>query len=205
MSNDLSSKHPSAVQATVLNAKSQVENFDGTNNFGMLQCEVLDVLFQQELDIALEDKPIEMVEKYWVKINRKACGIIRLCLAKDHKYFVMEETSTKELWKKLGDKYMTYSIATGLYLKKKIFIFQYKEGISMFEHLSDFNNILVVLQNLDVVIEDKDKALLLLNSLPETYEHLTTTLLYGKGEIKFDDVSSTLINNEYRKKDKQSP
>ena len=64
----------------------------------------------------------------------------------------------------------------------------------MFEHLSN--------KNLDVVIEDEDKALLLLNSLSDTYEHLTTTLLYGIDEIKFDDMSNALTNNEYRKKDK---
>lgn len=73
----------------------------------------------------------------------------------------------------------------------------------MSEHLSDFNKILVDLQNLDAVIEDEDEALLLLNSLPNTYEHLTTTLLYGKDEIKFDDVSNALINNEHQKKNKQ--
>ena len=43
---------------------------------------------------------------------------------------------------------------------------------------------------MDVKIDDEDKALLLLNSLHDTYEHLTTTLLYGKDEIKFNDVSN---------------
>ena len=47
------------------------------------------------------------------------------------------------------------------------------------------------------------RILLLLNSLPNTYDHLITTLLYGKDEIKFDDVSNALTNNDYRKKDKQ--
>ena len=72
----------------------------------------------------------------------------------------------------------------------------------MFEHLNDYNKILADLQNLEVEIKDKDKALLLLNSLPDTYDHLITTLLYGKNEIKFNDVSNALTNNEYRKKDK---
>ena len=71
----------------------------------------------------------------------------------------------------------------------------------MIEHLDNFNKILADLQNLDVEIIDEDKALLLLNSLPESYEHLTTTLLYGKDEVKFVDVSNALVNNEYRKKD----
>lgn len=47
-----------------------------------------------------------MVEKEWVKINRHACSTIRLCLAKDNKYFTLKETSN-ELWKKLGDNFMT--------------------------------------------------------------------------------------------------
>ena len=44
----------------------------------------------------------------------------------------------------------------------------------------------------------------LLNSLPDNYDHLITTLLYGKDEIKYDDVSNVLINYEYHKKDKQA-
>ena len=40
----------------VSNAKFEVEKFDGTNIFGVWQCEVMDVLVQQELDITLEDK-----------------------------------------------------------------------------------------------------------------------------------------------------
>ena len=67
----------------VSNAKFEVEIFDGTNNFGMWQCEVMGVLVQQELDITLEDKPEGMSYKDWEKINRQACGTIWLCLAKD--------------------------------------------------------------------------------------------------------------------------
>ena len=41
-----SSTKPSAVRTSVSNAKFKVEKFDGTNNFGMWQCEVMDVLIQ---------------------------------------------------------------------------------------------------------------------------------------------------------------
>ena len=78
-----SSAKPLAVRTMVSNAKFEVEKFDGTNNFGMWQCEVMDVLVQQELDITLEDKPEGMPNKDWEKISRQACGTICLCLAKD--------------------------------------------------------------------------------------------------------------------------
>ena len=51
-----SSAKPLAVRMMISNAKFEVEKFDGMNNFGMWQSEVMDVLVQQELDITLEDK-----------------------------------------------------------------------------------------------------------------------------------------------------
>ena len=83
---------------------------------------------------------------------------------------------------------MTKSVENRLYLKKKLFCFQYHAGISMSEHLNDYNKILANLQNLEVDISSEYKALLLLNSLPDTYDHLITTLLYGNDEINFEDV-----------------
>ena len=83
---------------------------------------------------------------------------------------------------------MTKSVENRLYLKKMLFHFQYHASISMSKHFNDYNKILVDLQNLEVDISSEYKALLLLNSLPDTYDHLITTLLYGKDEIKFDDV-----------------
>ena len=46
------------VRRTMLsNAKFEVEKFDGTNNFGIWQCEVLDLLFREGSNIALESMP----------------------------------------------------------------------------------------------------------------------------------------------------
>ncbi|KAJ8771862.1 hypothetical protein K2173_027039 [Erythroxylum novogranatense] len=94
------------------------------------------------------------------------------------KYPYMKETSAKELWTKLEEKYMTKSAENRLFLKKRLFRFQYRPGISMHEHLNDYNKILADLANLDVKIPDEDKALCLLNSLPDDYDHLTTTLFF---------------------------
>ena len=97
------SSSSSSTRTTVTNVKFEVEKFDGTNNFGMWQCEVLDVLCQQELDVALEEKPHMIDDKEWIKINRQACGTC-LCLVKDQKYSVIRETSAKKLWETLEEK-----------------------------------------------------------------------------------------------------
>ncbi|GJT56509.1 retrovirus-related pol polyprotein from transposon TNT 1-94 [Tanacetum coccineum] len=59
------------------NARLAVEVFDGTCHFGMWQSEVLDALFQQGLDIAIEEsKPEDVEERNWLTINQLACGTI---------------------------------------------------------------------------------------------------------------------------------
>ncbi|KAG8480173.1 hypothetical protein CXB51_024954 [Gossypium anomalum] len=153
----------------------------------------------QELDIALEEKP----DKEWAKINRQACGTIRLCLAKEQKYSVMRETSAKKLWDTLEEKFLTKSLENSFFMKKKLYRFTYAPSMSMNDHVNSFNKILADLLNLDEKYEDEDKVLFLLNSLSNEYDHLTTTLLHGKDTITFDAVCSVLYRFETRKKDKR--
>ena len=74
---------------------------------------------------------------------------------------------------------MRKSLENRLYIKKKLYRFTYALGMSINDHVNSFNKILVDLLNLDEKFEDEDKTLLLLNSIPNKYDHLTTTLFYG--------------------------
>ena len=134
----------------VTNTKFDVEKFDGTNNFGMWQCEVQDILFQQELDVALEEsRPEDVDEKDWTRINRLACGTIRLCLSKKMKYPFMRETSASKLWKEMEDKFMKKSTENKLYTRTKLYRFQYKPGTTMNDHITRFDSLVTDLLNLD--------------------------------------------------------
>ena len=48
----------------------------------------------------------------------------------------------------------------------------------------------------DVNIAEEDKALILLSSLLESYDHIVTTMLYGKETRILKEVMSTLLSNE---------
>ena len=41
---------------------------------------------------------------------------------------------------------------------------------------------------LEVKLEEKDKALLLLSSLPSTYDPSTTIIIYGKETVELENV-----------------
>ena len=68
------------------------------------------------------------------------------------------------------------SIENRLHLKWRLFRFQLKGGISINDHINNYTKLLADLTNLDVVIEDEDKVLILLSSLPdEGYETFVLT------------------------------
>nr|GFC70734.1 retrovirus-related Pol polyprotein from transposon TNT 1-94 [Tanacetum cinerariifolium] len=52
-------------------------------------------------------------------------------------------------------------------------------------------------KNLDVDIDDEDKAVLLVISLPASYKHFKGIMLYDNREtLSFDDVKSTLLSKQ---------
>uniref|UniRef100_A0A2N9FYY5 Integrase catalytic domain-containing protein n=1 Tax=Fagus sylvatica TaxID=28930 RepID=A0A2N9FYY5_FAGSY len=152
--------------------------FDGTGNFGLWQRRVKDLLVQQSLVKALygkTKKPEKMTDDEWEELDMKAVSTIRLLLADEVMYDVMEENSTTGIWLNLEKRYMSKSLTNKLHLKQKLY------GLKMTE----------------------DKAMMLLTSLPASYEHLVTTLLYGKETLELEEVSGALLDH-YQRKHKDS-
>ena len=54
------------------------------------------------------------------------------------------------------------------------------EGTAVLEHLNFFNKVISELLAVDVKIDEEDNALILLSSFSESYDHIVTTMLYGK-------------------------
>jgi len=170
----------------------------------MWQCEVLDALFQQGLDIAIEEKKAEDIEeKEWKTINRLACGTIRSCLSREQKYAFSKENSASTLWKALEEKFLKKSGQNKLYMKKRLFRFTYVPGTTINDHITTFNQLVADLMNLDETFKDEDLALMLLGSLPEEFEFLETTLLHGKVQVSLSEVCAALYSYELRRKDKK--
>lgn len=64
---------------------------------------------------------------------------------------------------------MTKSLAYRKYLKQQLYSFRMVESKNM-EQLMEFNKILNDLENIKVILEDKSKVILLLFTLPKSYE-----------------------------------
>jgi len=73
------------------------------------------------------------------------------------------------------------------------------EGTTVLEHLNFFNEVISELLTIDVKIDEEDKTLILLSSLPESYDHIVTTMFYSKKNL-IKEVTSTLLSNEIKKR-----
>ena len=78
-----------------------------------------------------------------------------------------------------------------------------KEKTSVLEHLNFYNKIISELLSVDMKIDEEDKTLILLSSLPEPFDHIVTTILYGK-ETLILEVTTTLLLKKIKKRSNQN-
>lgn len=66
------------------------------------------------------------------------------------------------------------------------------ERSDLTQHVNTLNKIITDLVRLGMTIDDKDKTIILLYSLPGPFDHPVTILIYGKYYIKLNDITAEL-------------
>jgi hypothetical protein len=196
-----------------------VEPFDGRGDFTLWQQRVKSILTREGTIKALKvktrrteimtdtewaghrrkDKPEKLTDEEWEDLKDMATSTISLCLANNTLREVIGLTDPVDIWEKLESRYKSKSLTSRLYLKKRLFGLQMAEEANFNGHLDEFNKMTTELESIDVKIEEEDKALLLLASLPSSFDNIVTTLLFGKETLKFDEVVAALLMNETRR------
>src|SRR3954463_4855818 len=87
-----------------------------------------------------------------------------------------------------------FSLSNKLFLKDQLYNLRMKEGEDIMEHLNVFNRCINDLLRVEVKYEEEDKALLLLRSLPHSFKHFRTTLMFGKETLRFEEVVQDIIS-----------
>ena len=95
---------------------------------------------------------------------------------------------------------MIKSPTNKLYLKQRLFTLHMKESTPIKDYLDELNKILMDLKNIDVRIDEEDQALILLCSLPPSFENFVNSMLYGRDTLSLEDVISVLHSKELRQK-----
>ena len=91
-------------------------------------------------------KPADMSDANWVELDALAKSTIRLHLAESVYLTVVSEISSFNLWKKLCSTYKKETASNKVYLMKRLFELQMKEGTLVALHLNEFNIIFSQMQ-----------------------------------------------------------
>ncbi|CAJ2658330.1 unnamed protein product [Trifolium pratense] len=140
----------------------------------------------------------------WKKMNRKAVAIIRQWLDLSVYPHVEAETNTHTMWNKLKELYERKNVQNKACLIRKLVNMKYKDGESMAEHMSVFQNTVNQLTATDIKLDDELQALLLLSSLPDNWEVLVVTLTNSapSGKLVMSTVKESMLNEEARRKER---
>ena len=91
-------------------------------------------------------------------------------------YDVMDEVSIVVIWLKLKRQYMSKSLKNKLNIKWKLFGLKMVEGADMAQHINMFNQLITDMLKINIKFNDEDNAMMVLTSIPASYEHLVTIL-----------------------------
>ncbi|KAH9751577.1 hypothetical protein KPL71_014347 [Citrus sinensis] len=149
-----------------------VEKFNGENDFYLWSLKMHAILIQRGLDSAIENKEDQIGKKEKSEGSSSLGGDIRSINNKAHSTIILH----------LSDEVLR------------------EEGTAMKDHLDEFNKLILDLENVNVNLEDEDIALILLSSLPDSYEHFVDTLLYERQTLTLKDVKNALESKDLKKR-----
>ena len=88
-------------------------------------------------------------------------------------------------------------------LVKKLFNLNMAKGIVVEKHLNEFNTITNQLSSMEIEFDDEIHALIVLASLPNSWEamRIAVSNSAGKGKLKYDDIRDLILREKVRRRD----
>ena len=156
---------------------SKMISLNGTN-YQAWKGNMEDLLYIKEYrkPVFAETKPDDKSDDDWWVLHRQACGFIRQWVDDNVLHHISDETHARTLWQKLEELYARKEGTNKMFLIKQLMNLRYREGAPVANHVNAFQGIINQLSSMGISFEDEVRALLLLGSLPDTWETLKVTL-----------------------------
>lgn len=181
--------------------------FDGTNwnswkfRVGVLLDEKnMTKYIEEELDDLLEQTIDDEDEMKCIMEEKKCKSILVQCISDSHLEYVQDKKRAKAMYDSLKAVFERKSVASQLYLRKKLITMNFEESGDMSNHFLAFDKTVRDLKSVGAKLEDLDIVCHLLLSLPESYGNLVTALETLEPEkLTIEFVKSRLLD-EYSKR-----
>ncbi|KAK3876705.1 hypothetical protein Pcinc_018517 [Petrolisthes cinctipes] len=132
---------------------------------------------------------------YVLKKN-KALAIVVLSVDPKLLYLLGEPEDPKEVWNKLADQFQKKTWSNKLQLRRRLYALRLKEGGSVQEHIKTMTEIFNELSIIGDQMNEEDRVVHLLASLPESYDMLVNALEANSEIPKMEFVTEKILHEE---------
>ncbi|KAL5842405.1 hypothetical protein ACOSQ3_013008 [Xanthoceras sorbifolium] len=186
---------------------SKMISLNGTN-YHIWRNKMKDLLFVTKLHLPVFTtvKPDGKTDEEWDFEHEQVCGFIRQYVDDNVYNHICNEIHARTLWSKLEQLYASKTGNNKLFYLTKLMQLKYKEGTSIADHLNEMQGILDQLSRMGINFDDEVFALMVLASLPESWETLkiSITNTAPNGAVNMELVKSGILNEEMRRRSQTS-
>ena len=184
---------------------SKMVSLNGTN-YHIWRNKMKDLLFVMKLHLPVftTTKPEGKTDEEWAFEHEQVCGFIRQFVEDNVYNHICNETHARTLWNKLEELYASKTCNNKLFYLTKLMKIKYREGSSIADHLNEMQGIVDQLSGMGINFENEILALMVLASLPESWETLNISLTNSapNGVVNMELVKSGILNEEMRRRSK---
>lgn len=180
-----------------LDSDYKIEKFKG-DDYHNWKFHMKMYLVDQDLwDVVSKKEDDTSVIKDEEKKNLKSLAKISLCVHKSQLHHIRKAKNGREAWNILKERFEQPSAAHKLFLKKKLYSTQMEENEKMEIFIKNMTEIAEQLEGIGAAVPETELSLVIIGSLPDSYENLRTTLLSMKEEtLTMATVSLRLTQEE---------
>ena len=135
-------------------------------------------------------------DKEWDTLDEEARQVIVMTVNDEQNAYLFEETTARGMWERLKEAYQETSVANTLRLKSKFNSYKMDPLHSMATHVNKVKELAQELKAVGVAVEKEDIILVLLDSLPEQYKMVKSSLK-SQRDLSVELVCSRLKEEEH--------
>ena len=181
---------------------------DGGSNYPTWKIQIKMALIKQGVwgfitgtEIEPEEDDVAALRKFYDRSD-KALATIVLAVDPALLYLLGDPQDPAEVWQQLSDQFEKKSWANKLALRRKLYSLRLKENESVQKHIKGMIEIFESLSVVGHVVEEEDRVVHILASLPDSFQMLVTALEASPEVPRLEVVLERLMHEEKKLKEK---
>ena len=164
-----------------------IDKLDATN-FHTWQAKMKAILIAKEQWNVIEEQASDDPTDAWKKTDQKALATIFLLVNDSELTHIVDCETAIDAWRRLSEVFEAKGIMRRVLLKRNLLSIRLEETGSIQEYINQVTKIVRQLKEIGAPVSDEDVALTLLIGLPESYDHLITSL-----EVQDKNLTSNYV------------